>query len=77
MALPLVALLTLEVVMRMSFEQWKAEVDAEMIRLSSMDSEGVDDWDYYTAYNNRVSPKVAAKRALNNACWSSGLPKMF
>ena len=45
------------------YEEWKKKVDAELEKICGMDSDDIPDWDYIEAYNNKMSPKRAAKAA--------------
>ncbi len=53
--------------MRKTFEQWKKEVDEELYDLCGLDSDGLPDWMYRTAYEYGWSPKRAARAVLRNA----------
>ena len=51
----------------MTFEQWKRIVDAYLTRLCGMTSDDIDDWNYYDAWEECMTPKEAAKQALKAA----------
>ena len=53
--------------MELTFEQWKNEVNRHLINLSGVGCDDIEDWDYWNAYDDGMSPKVAAKKALNAA----------
>ncbi len=53
--------------MKKTFEQWKREVDEELYDLCGLDSDGLPDWQYKTAYEEKMSPKRAARAVLRNA----------
>ena len=51
---------------RMSFEQWMKKVDSHIIAICGLSYMDLADQPYYDWYDNRTSPKAAAKRALRN-----------
>ena len=53
--------------MRQTFEEWMKEVGKEMWALVGCFPDDLPDWKYYDAYEDRVSPPVAAKRAIKAA----------
>ena len=56
----------------MTFEAWKAKVDDYLRRMYGTNSDGIADWDYYEAYENRVMPSKAAIMAFKNAKREAG-----
>lgn len=50
-----------------TFEQWKKEVDAHIIAKCGLSSDDLPDCCYMQWYEDHVSPKVAASRAIRNA----------
>ena len=56
----------------MTFEQWKRIVDAYLTRLCGMTSDDIDDWNYYDAWEECMTPKEAAKQALKAAMTAVG-----
>jgi len=50
--------------MRLTFEQWKQQVNNVLLVLVGLDSECLPDVDYYTWYSQGTSPTAAAKRAI-------------
>lgn len=47
--------------MRMTFEQWKREVDNALERRLGLISDDLPDWDYWTHYNEGFDPKEAVE----------------
>ena len=52
---------------RLTFEQWKAYVDAIIENRMSLTSDDLPDWDYYSAYADGMTPSAAATYAIRNA----------
>lgn len=52
---------------KLSFENWKREVDAEIMRRVSMVSEDLPDWNYRGAYDEGMTSKRAAAKAIQYA----------
>jgi hypothetical protein len=52
---------------RLSFEQWKDEVEKALVKISGMDSESFPDWGYKEAWERGMTPLAAAKKALRAA----------
>lgn len=52
--------------MRKTFDQWMKEV-ALAVRAAGLDVRDLPDCPYHDWYDDRVSPKAAAKRAIKNA----------
>lgn len=46
------------------FEKWKKLVDEHVQRLCGLSADDLPDWDYYSAYEDDVSPAKAAKMAI-------------
>lgn len=53
--------------MKLSFEDWKREVDAEIKRRTTMTSDDLPDWNYRGAYEEGLTSKRAAAKALQHA----------
>lgn len=53
--------------MKMTFEEWLSRVDLSIQSLVGLTHDDIDDWCYRDAYEDDVSPAVAARRALSNA----------
>lgn len=53
--------------MKKTFEEWMKEVDYQLAVLCCMGSEDLPDCCYRDWYDDGVSPKSAAKRAMKNA----------
>ena len=58
--------------MKMTFEEWKCQVDQHLMNLCGMESDDIDDWDYYVAWEDGRSPMAAAKQALEAAMTAVG-----
>jgi hypothetical protein len=52
---------------RLTFEQWKKEVDIALLAKCAMDSECLPDWGYRDAYDDGINPRTAASLALRAA----------
>ena len=50
--------------MKLTFEQWKKQVNNILLVLVGLDSECLPDVDYYSWYQNGDSPTRAARRAI-------------
>ena len=57
----------------MTFEEFKERVDEELVNLCGMESDWIDDWNYYDDYRNGVPPRNCAKSAFRNSAENSGL----
>jgi len=55
--------------MKLTFEQWKQQVNTWMIKLAGVDCDDIEDWDYFIAWDCGMSSKQAAKKALKAAGW--------
>lgn len=53
--------------MKKTFEQWMSEVNKHLIATVGMSSDEIDDANYAAWYDDGVSPKTAAKRAIKLA----------
>lgn len=53
--------------MKLTFEQWKKQVDSAIEKISGLDSDGIPDWDYWMAWQSNYAPKQAAKEAISAA----------
>jgi hypothetical protein len=53
--------------MAQSFEEWMAKVDAKLIGVCYLDSQDLPDYCYRDAFDDGVSPSVAAMRAYRAA----------
>ena len=51
----------------MTFQEWKKKVDASIEKKCGLDSDGLPDWDYYTAWQEGVTPSSAATQAIRAA----------
>jgi hypothetical protein len=51
----------------MTFEQWKARVNKEVIKIAGLSCDDFADWDYYSAFRDEYTPKQAAREALEEA----------
>jgi hypothetical protein len=51
----------------MTFDEFKAKVNAELIKLCDMTSDDLPDYDYAIAWETRRNPKAVAKAALRAA----------
>lgn len=52
---------------KLSFENWMREVNAEISRRTSMVSDDLPDWRYRDAYDEGMTAKRAAAKAIQNA----------
>ena len=50
--------------MKLTYEQWKRQVDNVLLVLVGLESECLPDVDYSAWYRQGVSPTAAAKRAI-------------
>ena len=53
--------------MAMSFEAWKSVVDKILLDLCGMTSDDIDDWHYWTDFDDGRTPRQSAVAALKNA----------
>jgi hypothetical protein len=53
--------------MKITWEQWRREVDAEIMRRVSMTSDDLPDWNYRGAYEEGLTAKRAAAKAIQYA----------
>ena len=53
--------------MKLTFEAWKAQVDAEVEKLVHLSCDDIPDWDYYMAWQSSYTPKQAAREAVKAA----------
>jgi len=53
--------------MKLSFEDWKREVDQEIKRRTTLISSDLPDWDYRRAYDEGLTAKRAAAKAIQYA----------
>ncbi len=58
---------------RQTFEQYFASVSSMIFTMCGMTAEDIDDYDYYGAYDDKVSVTVCARRAVRNAMDACGL----
>jgi hypothetical protein len=56
-----------------SYEAWKRLVDAEIQRRTGMTADDIDDWRYTRDFDEGVSAKRSAARAIKNAKEACGL----
>lgn len=59
--------------MRQSFEEWMRAVDAEIERRVHLSASDIDDWRYRDDYDEGLTPKRSAARAIANAKEAMGL----
>lgn len=55
--------------MKLTFKEWMIKVDTALVRASGLDSDCIEDFGYYDAFHDGMSPTAAAKAALANAGW--------
>lgn len=53
--------------MKLTWENWKREVDAEIQRRTTMTSDDLPDWGYRRAYEEGMTAKRAAAKAIQHA----------
>jgi hypothetical protein len=53
--------------MTMTFEQWKAKVEEVLRFCYGVSADDLPDVDYYSMWEDDVSPRNAARRAIRNA----------
>ena len=53
--------------------KWKAQVDREILAKCGMHADDLDDWCYRSDYEDGVTPKRCAARAIRNAKESCGM----
>jgi len=53
--------------MRMTFDQWKKQVDLYLQELCGMEADDLPDWGYRDAWEDDCTPKMAARRAISAA----------
>lgn len=58
---------------KLSFEDWKAQVNAEVVRLTTMDADDIMDYDYYQAWAAGDRPKQTAAAAVAAAAAECGI----
>ncbi len=46
--------------MKLTFDQWKQEVDAWISRIMGLTSDDLPDWDYWKAWDSGMSARAAA-----------------
>ncbi|ASJ79591.1 hypothetical protein SEA_KALNOKY_88 [Mycobacterium phage Kalnoky] len=51
----------------MSFEEWMRRVDRVMLAVTGLTHRDIADWNYRDAYDDDVSPRTAALKALANS----------
>lgn len=52
---------------KLSFEDWVARIDTELDTLVGLSHDDLPDWDYRSAYEEEMSPRAAAMKAIKNA----------
>ena len=52
---------------RLSFDNWKAAVNRHILNTCGLDADDLPDWGYWSAWNDGVSPRIAAREALEAA----------
>ncbi len=52
---------------KLSFDDWKKSVNNEIVRQMGMEADDLPDYTYRDCYDDGVSPKTAATRAIKNA----------
>jgi hypothetical protein len=52
---------------KMTYEQWKQQVNQEVQTRTGMAADDLDDWRYTDDYRDGMSPKRSAARAIKNA----------
>ena len=57
----------------MTYAEWFAAVDAEVVRKTGLSARDLDDWCYRADYENKVTPKRSAARAIRNAKEAMGM----
>jgi hypothetical protein len=58
---------------KLTFEQWKKSVDAIIGSLCGLSADDIDDWCYRDDYDNGLTPKRSAQRAIRNAKENCGM----
>lgn len=53
--------------MKLTFNEWMVKVDTALVRVCGLDSDCIEDFGYYDAFDEGMSPTAAAKAALANA----------
>lgn len=53
--------------MAMTFEEWKHAVDLAIQRKCGLSADDMPEWDYWSAYDDGVSPSKAAAMAIRAA----------
>lgn len=53
--------------MEINFDDWMDQVDAEIASLCGMGASDIEDYGYWDAWDDGISPKSAARDALENA----------
>ena len=56
-----------------SYASWKKEVDKEIQRRTGMSADDIDDWRYASDFDEGVSAKRSAARAIKNAKDACGM----
>lgn len=57
----------------MDYETWKRMVDAEIQKRCGLSADDLDDWRYRADYEEGVTPKRCAARAIRNAKDACGM----
>lgn len=50
--------------MKLTYEQWRKQVDEELLKLSGLDGDDLPDWDYRLGYQEEMSPRAAARKVI-------------
>lgn len=58
---------------RLTWEEWKIEVNTFVIRKTGIHADDLPDWRYREAYDNGMKPNVAANRAIAAAKKEMGI----
>jgi hypothetical protein len=53
----------------MDFDTWKKEVEVEMIKMSGLSPDDIEDFDYWSEWKANSAPDMTAMEALENAGW--------
>ena len=52
-----------------TFNAWMAKVDEALTKISGLNSDCIEDYDYYDAFDQGKTPTQTARAALANAGW--------
>jgi hypothetical protein len=51
------------------YENWKWRVNNAIVKTTGLGADDIDDWDYYSAFQDGMKPETAARKALRAAGW--------